>query len=442
MKRMLLIARFEYMRQVRRRGFLLAAFGIPILMAGMLVLLFAVALVVVLSQQTEQTVGYVDQAGVVLPAVAVSLAESDTTTSKTTVSLQSYTDEENARRAFVAGTIDAYVIIPPDFLERGQVNAYGKEGLAPRTEQRVRLLLFRSMLEDEDSMTRILAYEPLHNLDHRQLAAASTKVSPTATPSATGEATAAETALREIESNSWLVPLMVVFGTLFLGTVLSSSGYLLQALIEEKENRTMEIIVTSVSPEQLIGGKTLGLGALGLTLSMVWIGYGLLAVVVGLFIAPVRESVMSLFSDTFPLDILLIIPLLLIPAYFLYAGIIITIGAMVTSVQEGQQLASFVLLLGVVPLMALGPIELYPNSLLALGLSFFPFTAPITLMIRLTATQVPFWQVGLSLASLAGSALLTVWVSARIFRLGMLRYDAAFKLREVARMITQGTRHS
>lgn len=430
MKRMLLIARFEYTRQVKRRAFLLAAFGIPVLMLLLFLALIAIALLTMLFRQTEQAVGYVDQANVVAPEV--SLANSEAAASSTSISLQSYPNEEQARQAFVAGTIDAYVVIPPDYLATGQVNAYGQEGLSLRAEQRVRQLLLRSILETEDPTTRSLVANPLQNLRHRQLAAR-----PAATPAPGSEAPNEAAAMREIEPNSWLVPLAVLFGTIFLGTVISSSGYLLQALIEEKENRTMEIIVTSVSPEQLIGGKTLGLGALGLTLSMVWLSYGVGAIIAGMLITPLRKGLMGFFSDALPVHILVIIPLLLIPAYFLYAGIIITIGAMVTSVQEGQQLASLALLPAVIPLMALGPIQLNPDSPFALGLSFIPFTAPVTLMIRLTVTQVPLWQVGLSLAILVGSAVLMVGVSARIFRLGMLRYDAAFKLRELLRLLVQ-----
>lgn len=218
---------------------------------------------------------------------------------------------------------------------------------------------------------------------------------------------------------------------MFVGTIFSSSSYLLHALIDEKENRTMEIVITSVSPEQLIGGKTLGLGLIGLTQLLIWLVYSLLPMGIGaVFVHSLQTFLATLLGDILPIALLF-----LVPSYLLYAGLIVTIGAMVSSLQEGQQLASFFLLPAILPLMFFESIQAAPHGSLAVALSMVPITAPLAMLLRISSAPVPLWQIGLSLTILLLSVVLVIIGSARIFRLGMLRYGKSIKLHELIRML-------
>jgi ABC-2 type transport system permease protein len=120
-----------------------------------------------------------------------------------------------------------------------------------------------------------------------------------------------------------------------------------------------------------------------------------------------------------------------IPSYVLFAGLIITIGAVVGSIQEGQQLASLVMLPALLPLMLVGIIENQPDGVVAVAASLFPLTAPMTLMMRLALTEIPLWQIGLSVVILSLSAVLVILFAARLFRWGMLRYGKQFRMRDL-----------
>lgn len=401
MQRLLYIAKFEYFRHLRRRMFLLTTFGVPLLLVAGFVLLFAA---LVLTNQPESAIGYVDQAEV-LPADAEALLPAAET--PLPVPLRAYPDEAAAREAFVAGDIAAYVVIPPDYLDSGSITAYGAGELSMEGEQSLRTLLRAGLLEGATPQVIARAFDPIETLRRSTLDGGQTIVG----------------------GGIWFILLPYLFGMLFLVATFSSSSYLLQAIVEEKENRTMEIVVTSVKPAQLIAGKTLGLGALGLTQALVWLLFGaLLAGVGAIFLEPLR-------TFNLPGDILLIALLAFIPGYLLFAGLMIGIGAMVSSQQEGQQMASMLTLTGMLPFILNFVFVTNPNGALAVGLSLFPLSAPLALVMRLPLAQVPLWQILLSLGLLTASAVLVVLAVGRIFRLGMLHYGKPIRPGELVRLL-------
>lgn len=399
MGRLLYIARFEYWRQVRRRGFLVMTFGLPLL--PLLAIAAAVA-IVVLSDRPERAIGYVDEAGIVRPEVALPLD-----TAERAIPLRPFADQAAARAAFAAGQVDAYVVIPPEYLDTGAVGVYGRGGLSDSGDDSLRALLRGSLLADQPAERRARAADPLGELRY-------------STP-AGGELTRGQSAL--------LFFFPFGFGLLFVIVTFSSSSYLLQAVVEEKENRTMEIVLTSVSPRQLLGGKALGLAGLGFTQALVWVLYAaLLFGVGGIFFAPLRGL-------SLPADVVLLALAAFVPGYLLLASIMVGIGAMVTSAQEGQQIASVATLLATLPFMLNWAIAASPNGPLAVALSLFPLSAPLALMLRASFTVVPPWQIAASLALLLGSAALAIVAAARIFRAGMLQYGKRLRVRALLRAL-------
>lgn len=396
MQRLLYIARFEYLRHIKRRIFLLTTFGVPLLMVAGSALVF---LALVLTDRSERTIGYVDQAGVIQADASLPTASSGFLPD---VPVQPYPDEAAAQAAFTAGKIDAYVVFPVDYLDTGVVQAYGREALSDSGELSLRRLLRASLLDETAPQVADLALNPTENLTFSTLDGS-----------------------RTTSQSVWTFLLPYLFGLLFLITIFSSSGYLLQAIVEEKENRTMEIVVTSVTPQQLIGGKTLGLGALGLTQTLVWCMFFAVPAVIGSRFSPLFQGF------DIPFTIVFVVLLAFILGYLLFASLMVGVGAMVTSTQESQQFASFFSLMGMLPFILNFLIITNPNGPLAVGMSLFPLTAPLTLVMRLPLTEVPLWQIGLSLSLLAVSNILVMLGVARIFRAGMLRYGKAIKFQEL-----------
>jgi ABC-2 type transport system permease protein len=438
MKRLLFIAQFEFLRQITRRQFLVLLFGMPLLFLLIVGGFGLVIAIFVLSDSSETMIGYVDQAGFI--------REETFSTSTDTVPLHPYPDKDAAHAAYLNGTIDAYVIFPPDYLDEGDATVYAQKRLSFEAQRTLRRLVRQSLIADNSDTNADLAAFPLAELDHR-LIPTSPPTGPVADTDATPIPSAAMTDTETLDSSNaaasdnmrqerWFFPLIFIFGIMFWSTFTSSSSYLLQALVDEKENRTMEIVVTSVSPEQLIGGKTLGLGIIGMTQLLVWLSYIMTPLtLLAPFFQSISDILITLTGTMIPLAIVFFIPF-----YFLYAGLIVTIGAIVSSVQEGQQLSSLVMLPSIIPMFLLPAIQQAPNGVLAVALSMFPFTSPLTLIIRLSLTPVPFWQIVLSLLLLLLGVLLVIKGSAHIFRLGMLRYGKAIKLRELVRMVRASRR--
>ncbi|MHB8113085.1 MAG: ABC transporter permease, partial [Bellilinea sp.] len=219
----------------------------------------------------------------------------------------------------------------------------------------------------------------------------------------------------------------IVAGILFVVAINISGGYLLQAVVEEKENRTMEIVLTSVSTDQLMAGKIIGNLSVGLTQLAIW----LIAAVIGtIFFA-------NLQSDTGSVEMirsyLLILALTFLPAFVMVAALMAMLGATATEAREAQQISGLFSIPIFMPLWFITTILEHPDSALAVGFSLFPLTSPLTLPVRVAISTVPAWQIGLSLAILVAAAFGAVWLASRAFRLGMLRYGKRLTLRELLR---------
>ncbi|PDW00233.1 ABC transporter permease [Candidatus Chloroploca asiatica] len=396
MRRLIWIARHEYWHHVRRRGFLLATLGLPILVIGGIAVLI---LVLANTVRSEEAIGYIDEAGFLVGAIPSAEAE------RTTVPLLAFPDADAAQAALDAETIAAYVVLPTDDPLLREVALYGKETLSPEGRRSLEAVLNRSLLVREDPPHAVVdrALDPLGALETRTL---------------TGEVVRPEA---QIDA----VAVAILGSLLFALTVFSAASYLLQALVEEKENRTMEIVTTSVTPWQLIGGKTLGLGLIGLTIAMAWFAVLTLAYVIGLTrFAPLREVPL-------PLGLLGPAMLFLVLGFLLFAGIMVAISAVVTTAQEGQQFAGVLTLAAVAPLMFNWLFFSNPDGPFATTLSLFPPSAPIAMLLRLAVGTVPVWQLVLSVTLLTATALLTVWSATRLFRQGMLRYGKRLHLRDI-----------
>ena len=190
----------------------------------------------------------------------------------------------------------------------------------------------------------------------------------------------------------------------------------------------MEVLVTSVSPVQLIGGKVLGVVAIGLTQLAAWIIVGIVAVVVA------ASAGIAWFQDA-SLDgqLLLSTVAIAIPAYVFAAALMTAIGATTTSAQESQATGAIFFILHIVPIYLAGLIINTPNAVLPTIFTFLPFTTLLTVVLRNIFASVPLWQVAAACVLQVFYAIVALWLASRAFRIGMLQYGRRLNWRVLLR---------
>jgi ABC-2 type transport system permease protein len=232
---------------------------------------------------------------------------------------------------------------------------------------------------------------------------------------------------------SYLFVLILYVTLIFYGQAI------MRGVIEEKNSRVVEIIVSSLRPFQLMMGKILGIAAVGFTQYAIWALFGFSAsrysksIVSSLFPAAAGFKMTSI-----PPYIFVYFVVFFILGYFLFATIYAAIGSMVNSEKEAQQLVFPVIMFLVIPMMLMALILRSPNSSLSVILSLIPFFAPILMLMRITILLPPFIEIASSIALLALSVLLMIWLTAKIYRVGILMYGKRPSIREVAKWMKYG----
>ena len=390
-----LIFRHDYLRQVRTKRFLFGLLSMPLFV----LLIIGVGMVAVRLQLKLDPIGTVDHSGFLTDPI--SLPEHGSFFNPN-LAIFSYPDETSANADLQAKKIQAVYVISADYLQTGAVE---------------RLSLDRPGGNANSQFSEFLRLNLLKN-QPKEIAKRLLNGSSITTRSLDGS--------RSVGSDSFLAFILpFAAGLMFILVISFSGGYLLQAVVEDKENRTMEILITSVSPNQLMAGKTIANLLAGLTQLGAWMGFGLLAM----------TAVQSIFHlegmETFNVEQISLLLLILIPAFVMVAAMMTAIGATVTEPHEAQQISGFFILPMVAPYWFIGAIMSNPNSPLSVGLSIFPITAPVTLPMRVFFTIVPAWQVILSIGIMIASAIGALWLAGKIFRMGMLRYGKSLSLREL-----------
>lgn len=398
-----LVARYEYLKAVRRRSFLLATIGIPLVMVAV------IAFIGITSTRAgaEGAVGYVDLAGFVTPPADTPPAEaapSDTATATAdTINFVPYASQAEAEAALQAKTIEAFYVIQPDYLTSGRVSAFF---LTRAPSDRV-----------QEAFVGLLAAQLVAGLPAQEQERV-----------VKGPAQVVSQELgRQVDTGfaaaRFILP--IVIGFLFVIAVMSSSGYLLQAVTDEKENRTIEVMATSLSPEELIVGKSAGLIAVALTQVVIWVALG----VAGLLV--LGHFFESLRSIPLPWGFLGLTALFFLPAFVLEAGMITAVGAAVTDLRQGQQITGIMQFIFFIPFFFFPLALSNPDHPILVALTLFPPTSFFSIAMRWGATSVPWWQIALAWVLLAAGALAMLQVAPRVFRRGMLRYGQHMQLKGV-----------
>jgi len=383
---MWLVARHQYTTMVGKRSFILVTLGFPLLIAAVM----AIAIVFSSGRQDRRPVGYVDQAGVLTPPLA-----------DVNLELRAFENLEDAKAALQAGEVQVVYLLPPDYLQSRRVERYyWDDPPGDAIQSQFRRALRASVAADLPGEVR-----------ERALQGAELKIQ-----SADGR--------RQMGQDEWLsFVLPLVAGVLFMVAIMSSAGYLLQAVTTEKENRTMELMITSMTPEQLMVGKAVGLMAVALTQLGVWAATGAAAV----WVATRGLELVRL--GQVPWSTVGVILAFFVPGYALVGGIMAAIGSTVTEQRQGQQIAAILNMIFMAPFFLVALLMAQPNSPLMVALTLFPLTAFLTVVLRWSVSIVPWWQLGASWVLLVAAAGLSLWGSARVLRAGMLRYGQRLSLR-------------
>jgi ABC-2 type transport system permease protein len=229
--------------------------------------------------------------------------------------------------------------------------------------------------------------------------------------------------------------LVFAVGFIIYLTILMYGQVILGAVIEEKETRIAEILFSSVRAFPLMMGKLIGVSLVALTQFLIWgLAFGAFALY-GAGVLAGRGLTVTLPHIAPSLVIYFLLFFLL--GYFIYATIYALVGSMVTSTQEGGQLALPIIMLLVTGFYLAFPVIRSPNSNFAFWVSMFPFFSPITMLVRIVTQTPPLWQIALSLLIGYGTVVLLVWLAARIYRVGMLMYGKRATIPEVLRWVRQ-----
>ena len=221
-------------------------------------------------------------------------------------------------------------------------------------------------------------------------------------------------------------------------TILLYGQAVLRGVIEEKQTRVAEVVVSSVRPVILLAGKVLGVGAVGLTQMLIWI-------VTGYLMAQYRIAVLSKFgieAVPIPLPHITAVMVAVLLVFFLfgyvfYSALFAVVGAMVSSEQEAQQAQMPVALLLVATMIFLQPVLEAPDGKLAVALGMLPFSSPIIMPLRMTAVDVAPWELVLSVVALAAGCYLAVYLAATVYRTGLLMYGKRVTMGELIRWVRE-----
>jgi ABC-2 type transport system permease protein len=227
-----------------------------------------------------------------------------------------------------------------------------------------------------------------------------------------------------------------VVGILLYMTILMYGQNVLRGVMEEKQTRVAEVVVSSVKPTTLLAGKVLGVGAVGLTQMAIWLFATILMM-------RYRVPLMQAFGlDAAPMPMpsvtamqLVMLFIFFLLGYTLYSALFATVGAMVSSEQEAQQAQMPVVLMLVISIMFLQPVLLEPDGQLAITLALLPISSPIMMPLRMSTVDVPPWEIGLSMLALAAGCYLAVYFAAKVYRTGLLMHGKRVSFREVFRWI-------
>jgi ABC-2 type transport system permease protein len=423
------IVKREYMERVRSRSFLVTTILIPALFAGMMFVPAKIASMrskpkhIAVVTSTEQLAGFV-QKSLTTPLLSTDDDQPQTrrkpSSDEAQYTVDTSTDTSDANREQLrqkvqSGAIDAFIWMPDSDLAQKKVTLVGKQVGDFMEKGTLRVRLTRAIAQNEltargftpEQADSVFKYVKIDSI--KVEAGAETK-----------------------SNESLIIGTTLVLVMLLYGTLLFYGITVMRAVVEEKTSRVMEVLLSSVSAKELMAGKIIGVGSVGLTQVLIWI------ITVGLYGGPTLAAMMSVTGgNTFHLDprMLISFAIFFLLGYALYSTLYAAVGASINTEQEGQQLQMIFAMPLIIAVAVMFPTIQNPNSTLSAVASMIPFTAPIIMYIRFALGAAPLWQVAVSIVIMVVTIYLILALCSRIYRVGILMYGKRPTLPELVKWL-------
>jgi ABC-2 type transport system permease protein len=404
MNKTLLIFRHEFLHMIKRKGFIILTLIVPVLA------LIGIGVFQLVSTDESPlvetvTIGYVDKAG-----------GFDQYTTQGYIELVRFDTPSDATNALINGDVSEYFVIPSDYLSTGVINRYTLERqleTPPAIATGIKNFLTSNMLAGKvptETVDRIEA--PLGLV--------------TTTLTETGEVATEQGGYGNV-----IIP--AIFGLLLALSLQAASLYMVEGLGDEKESRLIEVLLSSVSPRQLLTGKVLGLGAAGMVQVVVWLAslpllLNLASTTIGGFFSTIQ----------LPANFLVLGIVYFILGYLLFAALSAGVGAISSSARDGQPLTMIYAMLVFVPIWFASLLFIFPDSPIWTVLTIFPLTAPIEVMLRLGVAGIAAWELAASLAVMLLSIIGALALSIKVFRVYLLMYGKRPSWGEIIQSLRSG----
>ena len=411
------VAKFELLSVVKRWSYLITTFGLPVFLALISgTVLGAQTYFLTLRGAESSAFGLIDEANVVDESVFED-DEGARVWRVNAIEVELYASLDAAKVDLEAGHIRALYVVEPDYLKTGEVRAVQSEKtplLSMRgttVEPVLRSLLRRSLMVDhldQEVQERVLA--PANFVRTRL------------TPGGDDVVSIDETIDLLVRTT---IPLFL--GVLLLTALLSASGYLVQTVSTDKESKIVEVLLASVTSEEIIAGKLFGLGAAGLIQFAVWSS---MVVFVALSASAALASVVAV-----PWEAIGVAPVLFVLGYLFMGSLMLATAALGANAAESQKLTVGWAMLAVLPLMVMVILLDEPNGFLGQLMTWIPFTSPLTVILRLAVDSagIAWWEVIGSMLMLVLSTWVAIRIGARLFRVGFLLTGSRPSLAELWR---------
>jgi ABC-2 type transport system permease protein len=417
-----MIAKYEFLKTIKRKEFILMTLGFPLFF---ILIMLVPLLLAGTSSPEDLNLGYIDRSNSFefpdeitvrgsmifsngIPGVTNNPELDGTNNEKDPIiKFTQYSDVAKAKQDLGSGTLSGYLVIPEDYIKTGIVESYvmGKGTDIPQEE--LSELMVNNLLKgkvDEETLQRVK--DPI---TFKRFSIETT-----------GEVS--EKGLSDLLED-FALPYLI--GILLLISIFTSSGYLLQSVAEEKESRIIEILLSSVTPMEMLTGKIVGLGSVGLLQIAIWLSVGF-AGLIYVFALSINPFLLILSLAYFVLG------------FLLFASMMGAVGAISGSMRESQQLIPIFTFPAIAPMLFMQVLITEPDGMLSMFFSMFPLTSPVAMLIRMGVSDVPAYQIAISLFILIVSVYFVIIASARLFRVGLLMYGKRPAIGEIIRYMKTG----
>lgn len=423
-----LVLKREYLTRVKSKGFIAATLLVPI---GIIAIYGIGFLVIIWETDVSYEIGIKDESG----AVVRSLVERNP---------QSYTDlsdlpVDSLRARVQSGNLTGYIVIDDQNINENrslELIYSGSGGLTLLTSVRSDL---RDVIREE-KLRRAQVSEEIQQIFETRIGVDSRRLT--------------ETGEEEDDDTAFLSGLGFAMGLIIFVAIFSYGGYIMRGVIEEKTNRIVEVITSSVKPIELLTGKMFGVAALALTQIGIWgitiAGLGVLAApLLSVFLDnPDTGDAMEQAAAQADIPLLSSIPavetsiivyfiIFFFLGYFLYSSLFAAVGSAADSETDTQQLMLPIMAPIFIAYFILFQAVRNPDGVISVVGSIIPFFTPIVMISRIAISDVPFWQIGLSILLMILTFIGTMWLSAKIYKVGILSYGSSAGFKDIYKWLKQ-----